>query len=433
MMYDLHIAWRNILNRPIQTIVPVWVVALAIALSVAVIALADGAEQGVVDASDPFGVLVIGSAGSGQQLVLSSVLLQGNPIGNIPYDVYESLEADPRIQLTVPLAFGDNVGGSRIIGTNENFFQLRRTQSSPPAFQIAQGRLFAEIEPDHEESEYQNEEDHHKGLYEAVLGAEAARRLKLTIGDRFLGTHGVGTGIAENIHAENPYTVVGILERTNTAYDAAVYTQLESVWHVHAHPDIPGSALIAESGASGQADEITAILVLPTGFIEQNQIVQEFYVDPTMQAAFPGQELGQLLQMLNQGQQILNIVGYLVLAIAGLTLFLSMYNAILTRRQSIAIMRSLGSSRANIFRVVIFETLIVSILGALIGRVLGYGLAYLIAEIFSQQSSIPVVIRILPNLEVLLWTLSLGVGLLAGVVPAMMAYRVNVVENLFPS
>jgi len=475
MMYDLNLAWRNIRHRLIQTFIPILVVALAIALSVAVFVLADGAEEGIVQASDPFGVLVVGKAGSGQELVLSSILLQGVPIGNIDYAVYEQLENDERVRLAVPLGFGDSVGGARIIGTNHNFFELRRSQLDDPAFQLAEGRLFSEVihndhedvdhadkEGEHEDEEHEDhadeesehkdedadhtnkegeheEDDHEDHAFEAVLGSSAAQRLGLNIGDQFRATHGVGRGIAENEH-EDVYTIVGILHPTGTAYDTAVYTTLESIWDAHAHDEEPNDGRptvtdlqAQELASAAEEGQVTSILVLPNGFVEQNQIVQEFYIDPTLQAAFPGDELVSLINLLNQGQQVLNVIGYLVLGIASLTLFLSMYSAILTRQQSIAIMRSLGSSRLSVFRVVIFETLIVSITGAILGRIIGYGLAFSIASAYSQQSAILIPVRFLPELEMLLWVMAISVGILAGIIPAILAYRVNVVEKLFPS
>ena len=431
MMYDLEVAWLNLRNRPVETSVPIIVVALAIALSVAVFALSDGAERGIIKASDPFGVLVVGSAGSGQELVLSSILLQGTPIGNIPYPVYETLESDDaRVRLAVPLAFGDSVNGARIIGTNQNFFELRTSQLAPPAFQIAEGRLF-------DNTPHDDEEEHH-GDAEAVLGSLAARRLGLGIGDRFFGTHGVGAGIAENVHENLAYVVVGILDPSNTAYDTAIYTTIEAVWDVHADesedttPSIGQTSLVQEQAGAPITNQVTAVLVLPTGYFELSQIAQEFYLEPTLQAAFPGEELGNLINLLNQGQQVLEVVGYMVLVIAGLTLFLSMYSAVLARQQSIAVMRGLGNSRQSVSRIIVFETLIVSISGALLGRVIGYGVAFVIARIYSIQSAIPISVRFLPELEGILWLLSIGVGILAGLIPALMAYRVNVVERLFP-
>lgn len=274
--------------------------------------------------------------------------------------------------------------------------------------------------------------DVREGLFEAVLGANAARRLGLRIGDRFVATHGVGRGIAENTH-ESQYTVVGILAPTASAYDSAVFTHYESVWQAH-RPDVLAMRPFALTSAEPIIlEQVTAVLISAVGFIEQNQIVQQYYIDPILQAAFPGAELVNLISLLNQGQQILNLIAYLVLGIAGLTLFLSMYGAIQARQQAIAIMRSVGGSRQNIFRVVIFETLLVSVAGALLGRLLGYGLALVIASVYGDRVSVPLPVRYLWDFEPILWTLSIGVGILAGLVPAAMAYRVNVVETLFPS
>ncbi|MCI0710120.1 MAG: FtsX-like permease family protein, partial [Chloroflexi bacterium] len=103
------------------------------------------------------------------------------------------------------------------------------------------------------------------------------------------------------------------------------------------------------------------------------------------------------------------------------------------REQAIAVMRSLGSRRTNVFRVILFETLVISLLGAAVGRIFGYGAASVIANIFTDESAIPIPIRVQADWELLLWALPLAVGALAGIIPAIMAYRVDVVEKLFPT
>jgi putative ABC transport system permease protein len=430
MLYDLKLAWRNLTTRPIQTLITIFVVALAIALSVTVVHLNDGLRRGIVQASDPFGVLVVGAKGSAQQLVLSTLLLQGTPVGNIPHTIYADLVADERVALAVPLAMGDNVGGARIIGTDERFFELRPSLQSPPAFQLEQGRLF-------------------DANFEAVLGSRAAINLGLEIGDRFVPAHGVAPGLASDEH-DVPHTVVGILGPSQTPYDNAVLTNVASVHAVHA----PGAAMAPfDAGAAdahhdgdegeehadesrgmlGDEQEITAVLVRPTGFAEGNQLWQEFYTGVEAQAAFPGRELGGLFDLLNQGQQLLTVVGYLAAVMAALTLFLAIYSATGAREHLLAIMRGLGASRASVFRVVLFETVLLALIGALLGRLLGYVVAWLIAGRIAAEATIPVSIRYLPGLELYLWVLPLGLGLLAGLLPAWQAYRSDVVDRLFPA
>ena len=428
MAYDLTIAWRNIVTRPVQTLITILVVGLAMALSVAVAHLNDGLQRGIIRASDPFGVLVIGAKGSTQQLVLSTLLLQGNPVGNIPQHIYDELVADPRVALAVPMAMGDNVGNARIIGTTRAFFTLGPSRQEAPSFQLAQGTLFT-----------QN--------FEAVLGSKAAATLGLRLGDRFVPAHGVSQGLASDEH-HIPHTVVGILQPSHTAFDNAVFTNVDSVVEIHAEHDdaehADGEDAHEEMGTDEHRDEhgdgapaadeqITAVLVRPTGFIEQNELWQEFYTGTAAQAAFPGRELGSLFDLLNQGQELLRLVGYLAAVMAALTLFLTVYSATGTRERLLAIMRSLGANRATVFRVVLFETLLTALLGAFVGRLIGYGVAMLIAAQITTQSAIPITIRYLPQVELFLSGLPLLLALVAGLLPAMQAYRTNVVEKLFPA
>ena len=50
-MYELKIAWRNLLSRPVQTLVTIVVVALAVALAVTVTHLNEGLQRGIIRAS----------------------------------------------------------------------------------------------------------------------------------------------------------------------------------------------------------------------------------------------------------------------------------------------------------------------------------------------------------------------------------------------
>jgi putative ABC transport system permease protein len=408
MMYDAFLAWRGLRARPVQTMIPIVALALALGLSILVLALGDAARRGIVQAADPFGALVVGPKGDAEQLVLNTILLQGLPLGVIPRDIYDRLEGDPRVRLAVPLAFGDNIGNAPVIGTSAAFFQLRTEQYAPPAFQVVEGRLFS-------------------GDFEAVLGSRAAAQLGLSIGDTFRAAHGVEAGLEDDVHAQ-VYTVVGVLGPSGTAYDGAVLVTMETVWNVHAPGGDAGSPLIIDG--LGAPDGLTAVLVQANGFAEQNRIWQEFYAGTEAQAAFPGQSLGALFDLLRQGERLLTLVGYLVFFIAALTVFLSVYSATQRREREIAIMRAVGGGRRNIVRLVLFESLLLVLVGSLLGRVLGYGVALIVANGFSVQSSIPLPVRWLGGLEPVLWLLPLAAALLAGLIPALLAYRVNVVDGL---
>jgi putative ABC transport system permease protein len=409
MRYALFLAWRSLRSHPIQSLVSVLVTGVAIALTITVLALGDGMQRGIVRASDPFGVLVIGPKGDGQQLVMNSILLQGLPPGTIPYSVYETLKQDTRVRLAVPLVYGDNVAGAPIIGTSADFFLLKTSLDSPPAFQPEQGRLF-------------------EADFEAVLGYQAGDALGLTAGDSFRASHGFEPGLESDVH-EQIYTIVGILQRTGSPYDKAVFTTVETVWHVHEEEsEAIDSAFVI--GDVGDHERLTSIFVQPAGFAGQNQLCQGFYAGTEAQAAFPGQELGQLFDRINQTEELLVMVGYLVPGMACLTVFMSMYSMMVNREREIAIMRSLGSRRTDVFLMVVLEAVMLVVAGSLLGRLIGYSAARMIASRLEQQSMIPVVIQVMPDLEALLWLAAPCLSIAAGLLPAVLAYRLDVVEKL---
>jgi putative ABC transport system permease protein len=310
---------------------------------------------------------------------------------------------------------GDNLNGYPLIGTNRTFFELRRSLNEPPAFQVVQGRLF-------------------EADFEAVLGAEAARALGLQVGDQFLSAHGIHGGLASDIHERHPYTVVGILGRANAPHDRSVFVTLESIWQAH---DLGvQSEFVARPRADTQTavrGKITAALVLPFGVALNDiyRLAQQINASPEAQAAFPGAQLGALFSQLNQGQAILNVVAVLALIMASLTILLSLYSTTLARQQAIAVMRSLGARRTTVFTITLLEAFWLTAFGVVLGFVLGHGAAAAISAALAAQSAIPLQTRILWAQELPLLLLPLLLGVLAGILPSALAYRLNVVEKLY--
>lgn len=421
MIYAAQLAIRNIRLRLVQSLLTILVVGLAVGLTIVVVVVADAVRNGVVRASDGFGVLVVGPKGSSQQLVLNSILLQDAPVGVMSSEVFTELEQSEPTAVIAPLAMGDNVNGALIIGTDQNFFQLRPSAGEPPLFKMAGGRLFTSD-------------------FEAVLGSEAARGLTLQIGDRFYSAHGFGRGLSTDVHKQTPYTIVGVLAPTHTPYDRAVFTTVDSIWTAHAGESgaagaqtNPGAeqALDAMTAVRGQ---LTAALVMPYGLplSEIYTIAQETNNGTLAQAVFPGAELGKLFNLMDSGQVILQMIGWLTLAMASITILLSLYAATLARQQEIAVIRSLGANRVTVFIMTLLEAIALALAGVVLGLLLGHAIAAELGQLITQRSAIVVETRILWQQELVLLLLPLLLGILSGLLPAIMAYRVNVIERLFP-
>jgi putative ABC transport system permease protein len=397
------IAWRNLANRLVQSGLTVVVVGIAVALALAVVLLAEGIQAGINRAAEPYD-LIIGGKGSAQQLVLNTVLLQGDPLQNIPYELYEKLQQDSGVSAVVPLGYGDNYRKHKIIGTKSPFFEFRNKPTDPPYFEVTQGRVFEKP-------------------FEAVLGAEAAKRLNFSIGQTFEAEHGAEEALPgeeeHDEHDQNPYVVVGILKTTNSPADLGIYVDIESYWKIHQNE--------AETlGDPTGAQAVTAILIKPKTFPNDiyrlQQQINSGRLTREAQAVIPYNELYNLNQLVGQGQQILSLVSYIAIIIAGVTIFLSLYGAIVERRRDMAILRALGAGKTRILQLVLIEAAIISGLGVLVGAILGHLTAWLISLAIRDANSIQVLLGF-PAQEPLLLGAVVLVGLIAGLLPAVTAYR----------
>ncbi|MEM6398192.1 MAG: FtsX-like permease family protein [Bacteroidota bacterium] len=201
------IAWKNIVHKPLSSILCVSLLLFGVGIITVLLLiqkqLEDKFERDLKDID-----LVIGAKGSPLQLVLSSVYHLDAPTGNIDMAEARTIMENPMVAEAIPLAYGDSYRGYRILGTTEAYLNKYDAQ-------IRDGRIFS-------------------SPMEATLGARIAEKTGLKVGDVFLGTHGEVKDGGE-VHEDSPYTVVGILENTNTVLDQLLLTRVESVWQVHDH------------------------------------------------------------------------------------------------------------------------------------------------------------------------------------------------------
>ncbi|MCL4424292.1 MAG: ABC transporter permease [Firmicutes bacterium] len=418
-----NIAWRNLRSRPIQSWLTVTVVAIGLALGLSMFLISQGLREGLARVTQPYD-LIIGAKGSPTQLVLSSLFLQDKPGHNLTFDFYASLLGDKRVAQAIPLAMGDSAAGYWVVGTNQEYFNLTARPGGPPVWRLAEGRFF-------------------ERPFEAVLGAQVARKLGLKPGDRLPSSHGLvadleegknqpneeesggQTGIDDH-HRSFPYAVVGILQPTFGPGDQGIYVDRRSYWEIHAHDrevnDLPGLEGKEPGG-------ITAVLVKPTSYTAAYQLYQEINAGPVAQVVFPAQVVTKLFDFLGQAETLLEGISLVVLFLATLSIIISLYSAALERRRDLAVLRALGASRATLMKIVLVEAALVASLGSLLGVALAHILAQILSWLIYDGSALHITTRFLP--EELGVTLGIVVlGLVAGLLPAIRAYRSEVAKNL---
>ena len=408
----ISVSWNYIKSKPLNTALNVLLMSLGVAIILVLILLSTQLEENL--SKNKRGIdLVVGAKGSPLQLILANVYHIDFPTGNVKLEEAKAITRNRFVKSAIPLALGDNYGGFRIVGTNHDYVKLYEGQ-------IEKGELWT----------YN---------LDVVLGANAAARLKLEVGDNFFGAHGLS--VADLEHDERKYHVIGILEQNGSVLDNLILTNIESVWAVHAHEDedheeeatdtkVLGSAFETGFPDGDEADEITSMLIQYRSPMGAVQMLRMINANTNMQAASPAFETQRLFSLLGIGVDMLRSFAYIIIVIAGLSVFISMYNALKDRKYDLAIMRSLGASRGKLFVHVIIEGIIITTLGGLLGIVLGHGLMELLANSYEKSDEIGVTGWIFVNQEFYVLLISLGVGLIASLIPAFNAYKTDISKVL---
>jgi putative ABC transport system permease protein len=448
-MTDFTIIRRSMAARLFSTVTTVLTVAVAVALMLILLSMKDSGQRSFERGSGNMHMLV-SADNSPLTSVLNGVFYANPPARPIPWTRFSHIASDPRIVgipgdasieggFAIPTVQGDSYRGFPVLATTPEFF-TRFRPDPVVAWKFAGGRGFEKN-------------------WEVVLGAGAARGTGLKVGDTMHLTHGRSAGSAEegahaaHVHDEFPHTVVGILEPTGSSHDRGIFTDLESSWIIHAAERIE-AAIIAEEGddhhhdhehpAPTAADLIDADRKITGIYIRcvtragsdasavMPSVAAELRSDLTLTVADPASEIKRLFRIVGSVNQILVGMAAVVMVSSGIAIMLALYNSMEQRRRQIAVLRVLGCSRGRVFGLIVTESALLGVIGVGCGLLLGVVGGWGVAAGLKQQLGLVVT----PSL-VLQWVLAVGMGTVilasvAGVVPAVMAYRTSVAKNLRP-
>jgi putative ABC transport system permease protein len=136
----------------------------------------------------------------------------------------------------------------------------------------------------------------------------------------------------------------------------------------------------------------------------------------------------ELLAERRRTEQLFNTVMVAIasisLLVGGIGIMNIMLAAILERTREIGVRRAVGATQKDIIRQFVIEAVLISFAGGLLGVVLGFGMSELIAW-FAGWSTVVTLPSIL-----LAFIVSISVGLVFGIYPAMKAARLDPVEAI---
>ncbi|MFG6431401.1 FtsX-like permease family protein [Roseateles sp. LYH14W] len=390
----IRLAWRYLWSSPLTTALNLLLLTLGLAAVTFVLRASAQVEAGLK--RDLAGIdLVVGAKGSPMQIMLAGVFHLDAPTGNIPLATLELLKQQPLVAQAVPLSLGDSFNGYRIAGTTPEYIDLYGGK-------ISQGARWTKP-------------------MQAVLGAEVARTSGLKLGDRFAGSHGLAGGGA---HGEHQFEVVGVLAESGSVLDRLVLTDLASVWEVH------GDHREAHDGHDDEPREITLALVRYRSPLAAALLPRWVNAQEGLQAAAPALETARLMRLVGAGTEVLRGFGIVLLAAAGLSVWVALLHAVRARQGDLAMLRMLGAPARRVATLIALEALLLAGLATLLGLAAGHGFVALLERLLAERQSLRLGTLGLSDAEWLVPLLAAGLALLAAAWPAWRAYRLDVTTLL---
>ena len=398
---------KNILNKPLNSFITV----VLLALGIGIISLLLQLNSLIKDQMDNNlrGIdMVVGAKGSPLQLILSSVYHIDSPTGNISLKEAEEISNNKMVGSSIKLLYGDNHKGYRIVGADKKLIELYKGE-------IKEGK------------EWENP-------FEVVVGSKVYEKLNIKLGDSLLSSHGLReTG---ETHSDKSFKVVGLLKTSNSVMDQLIITSPESVWDIHSSHDHD------EDGHEHEHDEdehehdedehkeITAMLIKFKNPMNIIQFPRQINENTNLQAAVPSYEISRLFKLFGFGIDTLIYLAYLIIIVSGFSLFINLFNSMNDKKYEMALIRTLGASRFQLSRMIIFESLILTISGFLTGLLFSRFGVMFVSSLMDESINYNLETIIILYEEYWLLGLSILLGLISSLIPAIQVYKMNISKIL---
>jgi putative ABC transport system permease protein len=326
---------------------------------------------------------------------------------------------NPYVEKAIPLAFGDNYRGYKILGTTHDYLTKFKTK-------VSDGRLYDKN-------------------FEVVVGSEIAQKLNISVGDEFFGSH--GDAAEGEVHENYAYKVVGIASQTGKVVDNLILCTIPTVWQMHhEHEENPAHGEEGHVHVEGEHEheheeadltleepnmEITAVLLKIRNQMAKLTWQRVIPQNTKMQAVSPAFEVNRLFGLFGIGVTALQYLAYGIMLISGISIFIALFNTLKERKAEFALMRVNGAGRFQLLKVVMIESLLLCVVGFVFGTILGrVALSFLSnsSEEDFKMSFNPY--EFLWEKEGTLFLVTIFVGFIAALIPAIKAYNLNISKTL---
>jgi len=377
-MIAFRLALRTLWRKKIRTVLTVGGVAIAVAVLVSLLAFDEGYQRSLRTDIDRMGYQVLVTAKGCPYEAATLMLKGGGGLRYMEQDVHDTIVADERIHEIAPQLVAtvyDTASGSMgmYVGVTGAHRRLK------PWLEFHEGGWFTNEVAD-----------------EAILGYEAAELEQRVVGDRIF-VPGVG----------KVFQVVGVFERTGTQDDGVIFLPLATAQ----------STFGLDGQISGIGIRLKEITDLP-------QFEEDLYDVPGIQVVSMAQVKGTILNLMSSARVLASSIAAIAIVVAVIGVMNTILMSVFERTRQIGVMKAMGASRLDVFRVVWAETTLVCLIGGVLGvlvALVGGGIAEsVIRNILPYAPSGRLVVVTAPLLLLSLVGATF-VGFVAGIYPAARA------------
>lgn len=375
-MVPLRYNLRSIVVRRVGTLMTVLGVALTVCVFVSILAMVQGLQNTFVDTGDPLNLIVIRKGSLSEVNSFFDREIKGivETIEGV-----DKISAEVVVLLNAPRTSGETTN-IVVRGVSDTSLELR------PQIKLAEGRMFR------------------PGLREVVVSRSIANRFK----DAMLGD--------ELKIGRTTWNVVGIMDAAQTAYDSEVWADYNEIAQEFERPIY--SSLLVRAKDSGAIPAIKQ-RIADDRRVRLDAFGEKDYFASQTGAALPIQILGYL-------------VGVIMAIGSCFAVMNTMYAATAYRTREIGTLRVLGFKRSNILLSFMFESVVLSAIGGVLGCLLALpvnGISTGTAN-FNNFAEVVFQFRITPALVAQGMAFALIMGSIGGLMPARLAARVPIVRAL---
>jgi putative ABC transport system permease protein len=391
MIKIFNVAYKNLLRKKTRSGLTIIGIALAAWVLVSLLGFNKGYESSLNRDIDNLGFQMIVTAKGCPYEAATLMLKGGTGLRYMPQSITEQITKEPEVEEVTAMLMqavfdpnkGESGGYSAYLGVDPATFPQMKS-----FLEFKQGSWFNNPE-----------------AMEAVLGYEAAELEQREVGDLLLITE-------KNVEVK----VVGIFKRTGTQDDGTIFLPLKAVQKIF-----------------GIKDELTGIGIKVKKDADIAKFEEKMYKLPDVQVVSLSQVKQTIMTLVSTAKVMVFSIALIAILISVVGVINTILMSVMERLQEIGILKSMGATAWDIFKLIWLETLILCISGGIIGAALAMATAklteVLIRQLLPYAPSGGLVQISLP-LVVLTFGVVILIGLLSGVYPSWKAGRVRPLEAI---